>query len=69
MAVGSHEHDQWRVCLQKRKVEMDKELSEMREQMENLTFKMHQEAKVHSRYEWPLKRTTKWPVQILLARG
>jgi hypothetical protein len=26
--------------------------------MEKLAFKMQQEAKVHWRYEWPLKRTT-----------
>jgi hypothetical protein len=37
--------------------------------MEKLAFKMQQEAKVHWRYEWPLKRTTKWHVQKLLARG
>jgi hypothetical protein len=48
---------------------MDKELSEIRAQMEKLAFKMQQEAKVHWRYEWPLKRTTKWHVQNLLARG
>jgi hypothetical protein len=33
-----------------------------------LAFKMQQEAKVHWRYEWPLKRTTKWPVQKLLVK-
>jgi hypothetical protein len=53
---------------QKRKVEIDKELSEIRAEMEMLAFKMQQEAKVHWRYEWPLKRTTKWHVQMLLAQ-
>jgi hypothetical protein len=39
---------------------MEKELSEIQAQMEKLAFNMQQEAKVHWRYEWPLKRTTKW---------
>jgi hypothetical protein len=37
--------------------------------MEKIAFKMQQEAKVRWRYEWHLKRTSKWPVQNLLARG
>jgi hypothetical protein len=37
--------------------------------MEMLAFKMQQEEKVCWRYEWPLKRTTKWPVRKLLARN
>jgi hypothetical protein len=52
----------------RREREMDKELSEIRAQMEKLAFKMQQESKVHWRYEWPLKRTTRWHVQKLLAR-
>jgi hypothetical protein len=36
--------------------------------MEQLTLKMQQEAKVHWRYEWPLNRKAKWPVQKFLAR-
>jgi hypothetical protein len=36
--------------------------------MEQLTLKMQQEAKVRWRYEWPLNRKSKWPVQKLLAR-
>jgi hypothetical protein len=37
--------------------------------MENLAFNMQQEAKVCWRYEWHLKRTIKWLVRKLLARG
>jgi hypothetical protein len=48
---------------------MEKELVEIREQMEKLAFKMQQEAKVRWRYEWPLKRTTKWKFHRLLVRG
>jgi hypothetical protein len=47
MVIGSHEHGQGRVFPQKRKVEIDKELSEIRAQMEKLAFKMQQEARVH----------------------
>jgi hypothetical protein len=43
--------------------------NEIREEMEKLAFKMQQEEKVHWRYEWNLRRTTKWPSQKLLARG
>jgi hypothetical protein len=68
MAIEGHKHGRGEVHSQKRKVEMDKELSEIRAQMEELAFKMQQESKVHWRYEWPLKRTTRWPVQKLLAR-
>jgi hypothetical protein len=41
---------------------MEKELSEIQAEMEKLAFKMQQEEKLHWRYEWPLKRTTKQPV-------
>jgi hypothetical protein len=37
--------------------------------MEKLAFKMEQEAKVCWRYEWPLKRTTKWHVQKFVGQG
>jgi hypothetical protein len=37
--------------------------------MENLAFKMQQDAKVHWVYEWPMKKKVKWPIQKLLARG
>jgi hypothetical protein len=47
---------------------MNKELSEIRVQMEELAFKMQHESKVHWRYEWTLKRIAKWPVQKLLVR-
>jgi hypothetical protein len=35
---------------------MDLELIEIRARMEQLTLKVQQEAKVHWRYEWPLKK-------------
>jgi hypothetical protein len=68
MAIESDECERGEVHLQKSREEMEKELSEIRAQMEKLAFKMQQESKVHWRYEWPLKRTSKWLVQNLLAR-
>jgi hypothetical protein len=50
------------------KAEIDKELAEIRARMEQLTLKMQQEEKLHSRYEWPLNKKVKWLVQKLLAR-
>jgi hypothetical protein len=47
---------------------LTKNSSEIRARMEQLTLKMQQEAKVHWRYEWPLNKKSKWPVQNLLAR-
>jgi len=49
-------------------VEIDKELREIREEMESLALKMQREGKVCWRYEWPLKRKTMWPIRKLLAR-
>jgi hypothetical protein len=68
MATEIHRRGREADHKQKRKVDMDQELKEIREEMERLTLKMQQEAKVHWRYEWPLKRKAKWHVQKLLAR-
>jgi hypothetical protein len=40
MTIQSNEHDQGRFYPQKQKAEIDKELSEIRAQMEKLAFKM-----------------------------
>jgi hypothetical protein len=68
MAIEDHECGQREGHQQKIKPEMDMELIEIRENMERLALKMQQEAKVHWRYEWPLNRKAKWPIQKLLAR-
>jgi hypothetical protein len=46
MVVGIYEHGQGKVCPQKRKAYIDKEVSEIRAHMENIAFKMQQEEKV-----------------------
>jgi len=53
----------------KRKAKMDQELSDIRARMENISFKMQQDVKVHWLYEWPMKNKVKWLVNKLLARG
>jgi hypothetical protein len=47
MFIGSYERDRGEAHLHRRKVEMDKELSEIWVDMEKLAFKMQQEEKVH----------------------
>jgi hypothetical protein len=68
MATEGHMGGQGKDHQQKNKVEIDKELTEIREKMERLALKMQQDAKVHWTYEWPLKRKVKWPVQKLMSR-
>ena len=57
MATVSHKHGRGEVHSQKRKAGMDKDLSEIRVNMEEIALNMEHESKVHWRYEWPLKRT------------
>jgi hypothetical protein len=40
MIIGSHDHGQGRFYSQKRKVKMEKKLSEIRTHMEKLAFKI-----------------------------
>jgi len=68
MATEGHERGGRGDHQQKTKEEISEELSEIRERMEQLILKMHHEAKLHWRYEWPLIRKSKWPVQNLLAK-
>jgi hypothetical protein len=68
MVTGGHKHCRGEDCTQRRKVEMDKELSEIQAEMEKIALKMKKEEKVRWRYRWHLKRTTRWPIQKLLSR-
>jgi hypothetical protein len=48
---------------------MDKELAEIRADIENLELRMQQKAKPRWVYEWPMKEPKeKWPVKELMAR-
>jgi hypothetical protein len=66
MATEGHRGGQGEDHQQKNKAEIDKELREIREKMENIALKMQQEAKVHWKYEWPLKKKEKFHVEKLL---
>jgi hypothetical protein len=69
MTIDGHKHERREVHSHKRKAEMDKELSEIQVQMEELAFNIQHESKVHWRYEGLLKRTTKWHVHKILSRS
>jgi hypothetical protein len=48
---------------------MDKELTNIKREMEKLEFKMRQNRKLRWVYEWPMKTSKmKWPVRELMAR-
>jgi hypothetical protein len=48
---------------------MDKELTEIRADIENLELEMQQKAKPRWVYEWPMKKAKeKWPVKELMVR-
>jgi hypothetical protein len=54
-----------------RREEMDKELKETREELNRLMLKwkkMQQGEKGRWRYEWPMKKKVKWPIQQLISR-
>jgi hypothetical protein len=50
------------------KAEMDKELTEMRVRMEDLSLWVQQNGKSRWVYEWLMKKKVKWPVKELLAK-
>ena len=68
IATEGHEHGGRGGHQQMSKTKIDKELTEIRARMEQLTLNMQQEGKLQWRYEWPLNKKAKWPVQKLLAR-
>jgi hypothetical protein len=52
-----------------RRSEIDEELVDIREEMENLAFRMQQNTRSRWVYEWPMRKTkAKWPVKELMAR-
>jgi hypothetical protein len=53
---------------QKKNLEMDLELAEVRARIEKLALRMQRDTKTHWVYEWTMKRKVKWPVKKLLAR-
>jgi hypothetical protein len=68
MATEGHKKKSQGGHQQVRKEKKDKELKEMREELNRLMLKMQQEAQGRWKYEWPLKRKVKWPIQQLISR-
>jgi hypothetical protein len=68
MATEGHKRGRRGDRQQKNKAKIDKELNEIRVEMEKLALKMQHEAKVKWRSEWTLKKKVRWPIQKLLAR-
>jgi hypothetical protein len=53
---------------QQKYAEMEKELIEIRERMEEFSFRMQQDVKPRWVCEFPMKTKVKWPVKELLTR-
>jgi hypothetical protein len=66
MAIEVQECGHREDCKQQSEAEMDKELAEIRARMEELAFRMQQDAKSRWVYEWLMKSKVQWPVKELL---
>jgi hypothetical protein len=68
MVTEDHRHA-GKKSKEKKIAEMDKELYEIRADIEKLELKMQQKAKPRWVYEWPMKESkAKWPLKKLMAR-
>jgi hypothetical protein len=60
---GKKNHQQ-----QPSKVEMDRELAEIRVRMDELALWVQQDTRSRWVYEWPMRMKEKWPVRALMAK-
>jgi hypothetical protein len=68
MVTEGHRHA-GRKSKEENLAEMDKELAEIRADIEKLELRMQQKAKSRWVYEWPMKKPkVKWPVKELMVR-
>jgi hypothetical protein len=68
MVTEDHRHA-GRKRKEEKLAEMDKELTKIRADIENLELRMRQKAKPRWVYEWPMKEMkVKWPVRELMVR-
>jgi hypothetical protein len=68
MTTEGHRHA-GRKSKAEKLAEMDKELAEIRADIEKLELRMQQKAKPRWVYEWPMKKQKiKWPVKELMVR-
>jgi hypothetical protein len=54
MATEGRKHGQGKDHQQEKREEMDKELQDIRAELERLTFKVQQESRTRWVYEWPM---------------
>jgi hypothetical protein len=70
MATEGHKHAEKKSPKLMSVEEMDKELADIKREMEELEMKMRQNKKPRWVYEWPIKPPkVKWPVRELMVKG
>jgi hypothetical protein len=70
MATEGHKHAERKSPELMSAAEMDKELADIKREMEELEMKMRQGKKLRWVYEWPMKTPkVKWPVRELMVKG
>jgi hypothetical protein len=69
MATGGHKHAEGKSPKLMSATEMDKEITDIKREMEELEMKMRQNKKTRWVYEWPMKTPkVKWPVRELMVK-
>jgi hypothetical protein len=69
MATEGHKHAEKKSSKMMSEIEMDKELTDIKREMEELKMKMWQDKKLRWVCEWPMQKPkVKWPVKQLMAR-
>jgi hypothetical protein len=69
MATEGHKHAERKSPKLMNTAEMDKELADIKREMEELELKMRQNKKTRCVYEWPMQKLkVKWPVRQLMVR-
>jgi hypothetical protein len=70
MATEGHRSVEWKSPKVMSTTEMDKELADIKREMEELEMKMRKGKKPRWVYEWPMRtQKVKWPVRELMVKG
>ena len=70
MATKGHKHAERKSQKLMSATEMDKELADIKQEMEELEMKMRQNKKQRWVYEWPMQtQKVKWPIRELMVKG
>ena len=68
MTIEGHGSDGKKIHQQLENTAWDKELYEVKGEMDELELQVQQEEKSHWVYEWPMKTKIKWQVKALMAK-